>query len=84
MVLGDRLHDPQPIPATVKRVLQDFKRTHQDNWIEHKVKRTRSKTRRGETGLPKKDARFSKLKNTTDLLSEDREGKIIKISTLNI
>merc|ERR1711915_567695 len=40
MVLGDRLHDPQPIPATVKRVLQDFKRTHQDNWIEHKEKFT--------------------------------------------
>ena len=36
-VLGDHLHDPNPIPATVKRVLQDFKRTHQDNWTEHKV-----------------------------------------------
>ena len=37
IVLGDHLHDPNPIPATVKRVLQDFKRTHQDNWTEHKV-----------------------------------------------
>jgi len=40
MVLGNHLHDPQPIPATVKRVLQDFKRTHQDNWMEHKEKFT--------------------------------------------
>lgn len=37
MVLGNHLHDPQPLPATIKRVLQDFKRTHQDNWMEHKV-----------------------------------------------
>lgn len=37
MLLGDHLHDPQPIPATVKRAFQDFKRTHQDNWTEHKV-----------------------------------------------
>jgi len=37
MLLGDRLHDPVPIPATVKRVFQDFKRTHQDNWAEHKL-----------------------------------------------
>lgn len=40
MVLGNYLHDPQPIPSTVKRVLQDFKRTHQDNWTEHKEKFT--------------------------------------------
>jgi len=40
MVLGDHLHDPNPIPATVKRVLQDFKRTHQDNWTEHKERFT--------------------------------------------
>ena len=37
MVLADHLHDPQPISGTVKLVLQDFKRTHQDNWAEHKV-----------------------------------------------
>ena len=53
MLLADHLHDPVPIPATVKKVfqvcnimlnnqqlnnilLQDFKRTHQDNWAEHK------------------------------------------------
>ena len=29
-------------------------------------------------GFPKKDARFSKLKDVPDLLSDDREGKIIK------
>ena len=40
MVLADHLHDPQPISGTVKQVLQDFKRTHQDNWAEHKVKTT--------------------------------------------
>jgi proteasome activator subunit 4 len=40
IVLGDHLHDPNPIPATVKRVLQDFKRTHQDNWTEHKERFT--------------------------------------------
>ena len=38
MALSDNLHDPQPIPATVKKTLQDFKRTHQDNWQEHKTK----------------------------------------------
>jgi len=40
MILADHLHDPQPIPATVKNVFQDFKRTHQDNWAEHKEKLT--------------------------------------------
>lgn len=29
MVLADHLHDPPPIPATVKRLFQEFKRTHQ-------------------------------------------------------
>ena len=40
MILADHLHDPQPIPATVKNVFQEFKRTHQDNWAEHKEKLT--------------------------------------------
>jgi len=40
MLLADHLHDPQPIPATVKNVFQEFKRTHQDNWAEHKQKLT--------------------------------------------
>ena len=29
------------------------------------------------TGFPKKDARFSKIKNIPDLLSDDKEGKIM-------
>ena len=32
------LHDPQPIPKTIKDCFQEFKRTHQDNWDEHKLK----------------------------------------------
>ena len=35
-------------------------------------------------GSSKKDARFSLMKNMPDLLSDDREGKIIEISTLDI
>ena len=40
----------------------------------------------GCTGFPKKDARFSRMKNMSDLLSDGREGKRIKIkiSTRNI
>ncbi len=38
--LEGHLHAPQPIPRTVKRALQEFKRTHQDNWEEHKTKFT--------------------------------------------
>ena len=30
------LGDKQPTPATLKKSLQSFKRTHQDNWSEHK------------------------------------------------
>ena len=40
MTLADHLHDPPPIPATVKTVFQEFKRTHQDNWAEHRQKLT--------------------------------------------
>ncbi|XP_078000645.1 proteasome activator complex subunit 4-like [Glandiceps talaboti] len=36
MDLGNHLHDPQPIEMTVKKTLSDFKRTHHDNWQEHK------------------------------------------------
>jgi len=35
--LGHLLHDKQPIPATIKKSLQSFKRTHQDNWDVHKA-----------------------------------------------
>ncbi|QQP39732.1 Uncharacterized protein FKW44_013543, partial [Caligus rogercresseyi] len=34
------LHDPTPVPKTIKKTLQEFKRTHQDNWDEHKLKFT--------------------------------------------
>ena len=40
MILAQHLHDPQPVSATIKNVFQDFKRTHQDNWAEHKQKLT--------------------------------------------
>ena len=30
-----------------------------------------------DTGFPKKDAHFSKIKNIPDLLSDDKEGKIM-------
>lgn len=38
--LEKHLHDPQPIPKTIKNTFQEFKRTHQDNWAEHKLKFT--------------------------------------------
>ncbi|RDD38509.1 Proteasome activator complex subunit 4 [Trichoplax sp. H2] len=34
--IGDRLNDPPPIKTTVKSVVSEFKRTHLDNWEEHK------------------------------------------------
>jgi len=40
MELSTHLNDPQPIPSTIKKSLQEFKRTHQDNWQEHKTKFT--------------------------------------------
>ncbi|XP_070577632.1 proteasome activator complex subunit 4-like isoform X2 [Ptychodera flava] len=40
MDLGNHLHDPQPIEMTVKKTLSDFKRTHHDNWQEHKLQFT--------------------------------------------
>jgi len=38
--LEAHLHAPQPVPKTVKTTLQEFKRTHTDNWEEHKKKFT--------------------------------------------
>ncbi|XP_022913061.1 proteasome activator complex subunit 4A-like [Onthophagus taurus] len=38
--LGAHLNDPQPIPATIRKTLGDFKRTHYDNWEVHKLKFT--------------------------------------------
>jgi len=40
MELSTHLNDPQPIPSTIKKSLQEFKRTHQDNWQEHKTRFT--------------------------------------------
>jgi len=40
MLLAEHLHDPQPIPSTIKKVFQNFKRTHQDEWQDHKTKFT--------------------------------------------
>ena len=37
----------------------------------------------GGTGFPKKDARFSKLTSILDLLSYDREGKMIETIAFN-
>ncbi|KAM4624596.1 proteasome activator complex subunit 4B [Polymixia lowei] len=36
MDLSDHLNDPQPIEMTVKKTLSDFRRTHHDNWQEHR------------------------------------------------
>ncbi|XP_071961962.1 proteasome activator complex subunit 4-like [Antedon mediterranea] len=36
MDLTDHLHDPQPIELTVRKTFSDFRRTHHDNWQEHK------------------------------------------------
>jgi len=38
MELSTHLNDPQPVPMAIKKTLQEFKRTHQDNWQEHKTK----------------------------------------------
>jgi len=40
MELSTHLNDAQPTPLTIKKSLQEFKRTHQDNWQEHKTKFT--------------------------------------------
>uniref|UniRef100_A0A3B5LA44 Proteasome activator complex subunit 4B n=1 Tax=Xiphophorus couchianus TaxID=32473 RepID=A0A3B5LA44_9TELE len=36
MELSDHLNDPQPIEMTVKKTLSEFRRTHHDNWQEHR------------------------------------------------
>ncbi|XP_076047764.1 proteasome activator complex subunit 4-like isoform X2 [Oratosquilla oratoria] len=40
LVLSDHLNDPQPIPGTIKKTLSNFRRTHHDNWRDHKQKFT--------------------------------------------
>ncbi|XP_065338507.1 proteasome activator complex subunit 4A-like isoform X2 [Cloeon dipterum] len=36
--LGDHLNDPPPISTTIRKSLGNFKRTHLDNWQNHKLK----------------------------------------------
>jgi len=38
LLLGSHLNDPQPIPSSIRKTLGDFKRTHHDNWEQHKLK----------------------------------------------
>ncbi|XP_061166090.1 proteasome activator complex subunit 4-like [Saccostrea echinata] len=36
MDLSIHVNDPQPIQMTVKKTLSNFRRTHHDNWHDHK------------------------------------------------
>eukprot|EP00112_Aurelia_sp_Birch-Aquarium-sp1_P004002 Seg1452.12 transcript_id=Seg1452.12/GoldUCD/mRNA.D3Y31 product="Proteasome activator complex subunit 4A" protein_id=Seg1452.12/GoldUCD/D3Y31 len=36
--VGEHLHDGNYVQATVKKTLSEFRRTHHDNWQEHKQK----------------------------------------------
>ncbi|GAV04190.1 hypothetical protein RvY_14503 [Ramazzottius varieornatus] len=38
VVLSTHVNDHQPINQTVKNTIKEFRRTHQDNWTEHKKK----------------------------------------------
>ncbi|XP_068219564.1 proteasome activator complex subunit 4-like isoform X1 [Palaemon carinicauda] len=40
VTLSEHLNDPHPIPATIKTTLSNFRRTHHDNWRDHKQKFT--------------------------------------------
>ncbi|XP_046888598.1 proteasome activator complex subunit 4B-like [Hypomesus transpacificus] len=40
MDLSNHLNDPQPIELTVKKTLSDFRRTHHDNWQNHRQRFT--------------------------------------------
>ncbi|XP_064602863.1 proteasome activator complex subunit 4-like [Liolophura sinensis] len=40
MDLSNHVNDPQPIQLTVKKTLSNFRRTHHDNWHDHKQKFT--------------------------------------------
>ncbi|XP_077536244.1 proteasome activator complex subunit 4-like [Haemaphysalis longicornis] len=40
VLLGEHLDEPPPIPATIKKALSNFRRTHQDSWRDHKDKFT--------------------------------------------
>ena len=38
--LSTHLNDPQPTPVAIKKSFNEFKRTHQDNWQDHRAKFT--------------------------------------------
>ena len=40
VTLSEHLNDPQPIASTIRDTLSNFKRTHYDNWRDHKQKFT--------------------------------------------
>ncbi|XP_042231597.1 proteasome activator complex subunit 4-like isoform X2 [Homarus americanus] len=40
VTLSEHLNDPHPVPATIKKTLSNFRRTHHDNWRDHKQKFT--------------------------------------------
>lgn len=40
VLLADHMNDPQPILETIKKTLSNFRRTHYDNWRDHKLKFT--------------------------------------------
>lgn len=40
IILSGHVNDPQPICQTVKNTIKEFRRTHLDNWAEHKTKFT--------------------------------------------
>lgn len=40
VILSGHINDPQPINQTVKNTIKEFRRTHLDNWSEHKQKFT--------------------------------------------
>ncbi|XP_055349230.1 proteasome activator complex subunit 4A-like isoform X2 [Paramacrobiotus metropolitanus] len=40
VLLSGHVNDPQPVNQTVKNTIKEFRRTHLDNWAEHKTKFT--------------------------------------------
>lgn len=37
VLLAPHVSDPAPVCTTVRKVVLDFKRTHQDSWAEHRA-----------------------------------------------
>ncbi|XP_037083000.1 proteasome activator complex subunit 4B-like isoform X1 [Pollicipes pollicipes] len=40
MILGDHVNDPPPIQTTIRKTMMNFKRTHHENWRQHRQKFT--------------------------------------------